>query len=151
MFAYYTTFVEINPDLVKHILDGYAADNWWARVHKQILDNEKLGFDKAILPFVVADSLLSNFDPYFQPRPEDSKRVLHDLDINNLFFSTTENQLVASGASKSQLIYHLNCLTGVCRLCISPTVVPELLFIAHGKCYPGFSGCHEIIFRSWYI
>ena len=65
LFAYHTTLVEINPDLVKRILDGYAADSWWARVHKQILDNKELGSDKAILPFVVADSLPSDSDPYF--------------------------------------------------------------------------------------
>lgn len=65
LFAYYTTLVEINLDLVKHILNGYTADNWWTKVHKQILDNNELGPDKTILPFVVANSLPSNSDPYF--------------------------------------------------------------------------------------
>ena len=28
LFAYHITLVEINPDLVKRILDGYAVDSW---------------------------------------------------------------------------------------------------------------------------
>ena len=32
LFVYYTTLVQINPDLVKHILDGYIFDEWWSRV-----------------------------------------------------------------------------------------------------------------------
>lgn len=89
LFAYYTTLVEINTDLIKHILDGYAADSWWTRVHKQILDNKELGSDKAILLFVVADSLPSDSDPYFQARLEKSERVSHDSDINDSFLPTT--------------------------------------------------------------
>lgn len=136
---------------MKCILDGYTADSWWARVHKQILDNEKLGFDKAILSFVVANSLPSNSDPYFQPRPEESEKVPQDSDINDSFLPTAEDRPVAPGTSKSQLIYHLNCLTGICHLCIPPTLAPELLSIAHGEGHPGFLRCHEIISRSWYI
>ena len=32
LFVYYTTLVEIQPDLVSRILENYAADNWWAQV-----------------------------------------------------------------------------------------------------------------------
>lgn len=56
LFVYHTTLVEINPDLVTRILEGYAADHWWARVQRQVLDNEELGRDKALLPFVIRDS-----------------------------------------------------------------------------------------------
>lgn len=91
LFAYHTTLVEINPDLVKRILERYAADSWWTRVHKQILDNEELGSDKAILLFVVADSLPSDSDPYFQPRPEESEGMSNNSDINDLFLPTAED------------------------------------------------------------
>lgn len=127
------------------------ADNWWTRVHKQTLDNKELDSDKAILPFAVIDSLSFDSDPYFQPSPEESERVLHDSNLNNLFFPIVEDRSLASSASKSQLIYQLNCLIGVCHLYIPLTVALELLFIAHGKGYPGFSHCHEIISRSYYI
>lgn len=47
------TLVEINPKLVKSILDGYTTDNWWAKVYKQVLNNEISGIDKVFLPFVL--------------------------------------------------------------------------------------------------
>lgn len=57
--------MEINSDLVKRILDGYAADNWWVKVYKQVLDNEELGIDKVLLFFVLTDTQPSDSDPYF--------------------------------------------------------------------------------------
>ena len=52
---------------------------------------------------------------------------------------------------KTKLLYQINRTTSNLRLCISPTVVPDILQIAHGEGHPGFSCCHEIITRSWYI
>lgn len=54
LFVYHTTLVQINLDLVKRILDGYNADEWWSKVRKQVLNNQELGVDKALLPFVLA-------------------------------------------------------------------------------------------------
>lgn len=51
----------------------------------------------------------------------------------------------------AQLIYHLDHVTDVCRLCIPPVVTPDLLVIAHGKGHPGFTRYHKIISHSWYI
>lgn len=42
-------------------------------------------------------------------------------------------------------------MTGVCRLCVSPVVVLDLLIITHGKGHLGFACCHGIISRLWYI
>ena len=52
---------------------------------------------------------------------------------------------------KSQLLFHVNRLSNVHRLCIPPSVAPDILAIAHGKGHPGFSRCYEIITRSWFI
>lgn len=65
LFVYHITLVEINSDLIKRILDENTANSWWVKVHKQVLENKELGPDKAILPFVIADSLSSNSYPYF--------------------------------------------------------------------------------------
>ncbi len=51
----------------------------------------------------------------------------------------------------AQLIYHLNHVTGVRRLCIPLALAPELLTIAYGEGHPGFACCHENISCSWYI
>ena len=56
LFVYHPTLVQINPDLVKRILNDYASNKWWSKIRKQLLDNKKLGVDKALLPFVLADA-----------------------------------------------------------------------------------------------
>lgn len=53
---YHIILVEINLDLVKRILNGYVVDDWWAKVYKQVINNEVLGVDKAFLPFVLANN-----------------------------------------------------------------------------------------------
>lgn len=72
LFYYNMILVQINPDLAKHILDGYISDEWWSKIRKQMLDYKKLGVDKALLPFILAGAKFSNSDPYFQPRPKHS-------------------------------------------------------------------------------
>ena len=103
--------------------------------------------DKALLPFVLADAHISNSDPYFQPRP----KPLDDMALESDLISFLKKQLGVFGPKTSRLIFHLDRLTGVRRLCISPSVAPELLAIAYDEGHPGFSRCHEIISRSWFI
>lgn len=67
------------------------------------------------------------------------------------FISPSETHSGVVGPNTSRLIFNLDRLTGVCCLCISCFVAPELLAIAHNKGYSGFSHCHKIISRSWFI
>lgn len=77
LFVYHTTLVKINSDLVKCILNGYAADNWWAKVHKQVLNNKELDIDKALFLFVLINTQPLNSDPYFQLKPKISDNTLY--------------------------------------------------------------------------
>ena len=147
LFIYHTTLVWINPDLVKQILDGYTSDGWWSRVCKQVLNNEKQRLDKALLPFVLADADPSDSDMYFQPRLESPNNTALESDSMSL----SEEQSDVFEPNTNKLIFHLDRLIGVRRLCIPPSMAPELLSIAHGEGHPGFSRCHEIISRSWFI
>lgn len=52
---------------------------------------------------------------------------------------------------KSKLLYHVNKLTGVYRLCVSPSVAPDIPAIAYGEDHPGFACCYKIISRSWFV
>lgn len=45
LFTYNTTLIDIHPDLVKRIVKGYKADNWWAKIWRQMEENDKLGPD----------------------------------------------------------------------------------------------------------
>ena len=49
------------------------------------------------------------------------------------------------------LLFHVDRLTGVQRLCIPTTLVKEILSLAHGNGHPGFQRCYEIVTSSWYI
>lgn len=137
LFTYYVTLVKISLDLVKRILNGYLPDDWWIKVWKLLLSNKNQGPVKAILLFVFG--LIkhpSSIDPYFLPRPE-AQNYAPNLPILALTLPIY--------ARRAQLIYHLNCVTGVCQLYILPAVAPDLLAIAYGKSYLGFDCCHKII------
>lgn len=71
LFTYHAILVEISPNLIKRILDGYLVNNWWVKVLRQLLTNDNLGPDKAILPFVFDSTKPSlSADPYFLPKPK---------------------------------------------------------------------------------
>lgn len=65
LFTYTTTLVDIHPDLIKRIIDGYKADEWWSKLLRQVKDNEAFGVDKAILSFVKEIPIPTDSDPYF--------------------------------------------------------------------------------------
>lgn len=48
-------------------------------------------------------------------------------------------------------LFHVNHITGVCRLCILPAVTKDVMKIAHGQRHSGFAKSYEIVSRSWYI
>ena len=54
-------------------------------------------------------------------------------------------------ADTSNLLYHIDRVTGVQRLCIPPKMLPEIFKIAHSNGHPGFRRCFEIISRAWYV
>lgn len=62
-----------------------------------------------------------------------------------------DGQLLGNPYTEDDLLYHVDRITGVCRLCIPPAVANDLIAIAHGEGHPGFARCHEIISRSWFI
>ena len=137
---YHATLVEISLDLIEHILDSYLPDNWWVKVWKQFLANENLGLDKVILLFVFSSTEEPlNADPYFLSRPKPRDYT------SNVPASEPARPMHTKG---TQLIYPLDCVTGVCQLFISPAMARNLLAIAHGRSHPGFAFCHEIISRS---
>lgn len=53
--------------------------------------------------------------------------------------------------TKADLLFFINRTTGVQRIAIPPTVVKDIMAIAHGKGHPGFARCYKIIFCLWYI
>ncbi len=151
IFTYNTTLVEIHPELISRILAGYEANNYWSRLQRQVQANKDLGPDKAALPFVLGSTLPTDADPYLTPRPEGEAEVLPAPQVSRSL-SVEHPQSDSANAlpppDKTKLLYHVNRLTGVHRLCIPPLVAPDILAIAHGEGHPGFSRCYEIIARS---
>ena len=133
---YTATVVEMSPDFRKSILQGYEDDPWWSKILKQIHQNEALGEDAAVLSFVTGKHLPAHeHDTYFGPRPEN--------DVETLPYQAT--------LLDDDLLYHVDRVTGLQRLCIPPNVVPDILKIAHGHAHPGFKRCYEIISKAWYV
>lgn len=145
LFTYNTTLVEMHPALVSRILAGYQADPWWARLHRQIQENDNLRPNAAMLPFVVGSIPPANSDPYLTPRPDGNKDRSPGSAVDR------ETPEVLPSPDKSRLLYHVNRVTNVHRLCIPPSVASDILAIAYGEGHPGFSRSYKIISRSWYV
>lgn len=166
---YSATFVEIYPDLLSKILASYKDDEYWVHLHRQVQANEDLGDNKVLLPFVTGCSYRLDSDPYILPRPENSTNpssetvFLHSegpVVPSPGFRETTphpgnstvviENSMLPL-PDKTKLLYHVNRTTGNLWLYIPPVVASDILQIAHGEGYPGFSHCYEIVTHFWYI
>lgn len=147
LFVYTATLVELSPILLKQIVQGYTRDGCWKKVLQQLEYNESLGPNKAILPFEKGDPSPTSADPYFLPRPVGPTNELAQRD------PATAPQASESTPTtdQSDLIFHVNRLTGVRRLCIPSTVTKDVLALAHGAGHPGFARCFEIVSRAWYI
>ena len=130
---------------MSRILARYRADLWWARLHRQIQENNDLGPNAAMLSFVVGSPPPADSDPYLTPRPDGNKDCSPGLAMDR------ETPEVLPSPDKSRLLYHVNRVTNVHRLCIPLSVALDILAIAHSEGHPGFSHCYKIISRSWYI
>lgn len=152
LFTYHATLVEISPDMIKRILDGYLANDWWVKVRRQLLTNDNLSLDKTILPFIFCSAKPpSSTDQYIVPRPKPQDHA-SDLSISEHSSDLPVSEPVWPRYTKgAQLIYHLDRVIGMRQLCISPAVALDLLAIAYSEGHPGFARCREIISRSWYI
>ena len=151
MFTYNTTLVEIHPELISRILAGYEADDYWSRLHRQVQAKKDLGADKASLPFVLGSTPPTDADPYLTPRPEGEAEVLPAPQVSrslSLERLQSDNTNGLPPPDKTNLLFHVNRLTGVHCLCILLSVVPDIFVIAHGEGHPGFARCYEIISRS---
>lgn len=137
LFAYNTMLVAMNEDLAQRIVKGYESDPWWSKISNQLSTNDALGDNKATLPFV-RELPPTDADPYFLLRP--TAAVDDPL-----------NENTTPPALRHKLIYHIDLVSGVYRLCVPTSVASEVIAIAHGEGHPGFARYYEIVSRSWYI
>lgn len=52
---------------------------------------------------------------------------------------------------KSKLLYYVNTLTELRKLCIWPNCVENILKIAYDEEHLNFVRCFQLIFKAWYI
>lgn len=95
----------------------------------------------------------TNADLYLAPYPEDEPKVLPTPEISWLLEKPPQpnNMDDLPSPHKTKLLYHVNKVTSIHRLCIPPSVAPDILTMGYGKGHPGFSHCYKIITRSWFI
>ena len=98
-----------------------------------------------MLLFVIGSIPSTDSNPYMTLQPEGEEY----LQPNTL--PALESPKGLPRSDKAKLLYYVNRLTNVHHLCISPSVAPDILRIAHDKGHLGFSRCFEIVSRSWFI
>ena len=137
LFIYNATLIAMNEDLAQRIVKGYKNNPWWVKILGQLSLNDALGDNKAFLPFV-QELPSTDTDHYFLPKPA--------AVVDNY-----SDEITTPLALGPKLIYHVNHVFGVHRLCIPTSVASEIIAIAYGKGHPGFAWCYEIVSCFWYI
>lgn len=84
-------------------------------------------------------------DPYLNLRPDGDEDLLPRFAV----IEETSEELPAP--DKSRLFYHVNRITNVHRLCISPFMASDILAVAYGEGHSEVFHYYEIISRSWYV
>ena len=109
---------------------------------KQINANDELRENAIMLSFVRKSSLLiTDVDSYF-----DSKFELNDdLHVNK----ETETESII--LTHKNLIYHVNRVIEVQRLCISSSMIKNILFMTHNNDHSELEKIYQIIIAFYYI
>lgn len=103
--------------------------------------------DAVARSFVLDFVLPTDANPYMEPQPEGG-----DLPVTNAFCIQRRPAIDGLPApDRLKLLYHVNKLTGVYRLCIPPSITSNILAIVYGEGHLGFSRCYKIIARFWFI
>lgn len=107
---------------------------------KQIDENDALGKDAVEILFVWGKNLLTTeADSYFGPKPKEETDT------------KAETALEIETKKNDKLIFYVNRVTSVQRLCIPPKAAAKVIAIAYGDGHPGFNKCYETIVKLWYV
>ncbi len=140
------TLVQLSSSLFRKIIPFYMIDEWWKKILTQIDNNDRFLENKAIFLFERRDGLAASADSYFSSR--------HKLDplkpVSGLGLDTSLHTEVNS-IDYTLLLFNVNYVTWVCRLCIPLVMAKDIIEIEHGQGHPGFARSYEIVSRSWYI
>ena len=131
---YNATFIKMFFDFQKKISDEYFTNLIWKNILSTIFKNETLENNAVNLSFSVR-SISFEIDQYMKSRSETSE-----------ILSSTVEDIV-----EIKLIYHVNSLIDLRRLCILSNCVKDILNIAHEQDHSNFARCFDIIFKAWYV
>ena len=104
-----------------------------------------MGANASALLYVIDSTPPTDSNSYLTLRPESDK----DFPLSSIDIGEIPEEFPTS--DKSKLLYHINKLTNVHHLCISPSVALDIRIVAHGEGYLRFSCCYKIIIDLWCI
>lgn len=76
-------------------------------------------------------------------------KIMFQVDNNNV--SVVLSFMRERSVNIEKLLFHINRFTNLQRLCISQSIVQDILSIAHDESHSEFDRCFEIVSKVWYI
>lgn len=106
---------------------------------------QRLGVDAATPPFVIGSTPPTDSDLYLylQPDGDEKPRLIR--------ISASENPKELSKSDRSKLLYHVNGVMNIYRLCISPSVAPNIPTNVHDESNLRFPRYQEILIQFWFL
>ena len=134
--------------------DNIISDALFRLSNTDVVSFEKENYSEFDALYVYNTTLIKiskNFsDRIVQKYINDSRWRKHVLLLNkNDRFK--KNAAVMSFVKENDLIYYIDQLTSIRRLCISENCVRKILDIAHDNEHANYARTHDIIIRFWYI
>lgn len=162
LFVYTAILIELNPRLLQRIVKRYKKDKWWKKILAQVLANNNLGKNKAVILFKIGLALPNTLDSYFFPRPKSlfqfpqtfpmpiakGNSPIYKADNTLMVFTLVKNQNIGiDGCFQSDLLFHINRVIETDRFCIPDPVASKVIAITYCQyAHPGYNRCYEIIF-----
>ena len=136
LYTYNTTLIEMFEKFRKKIIEDYEKNPIWKRILTTVLTNEALEKNAADLSFETVTTIPTETDAYMKSRIEVSNANIADM--TSIFESF-------------DLLYHIDRLIELRRLCIFDSCVKDVMKIVHDNDHSEFVKCFEMISQAWYI
>lgn len=131
LFTYNTIFVAMFDEFHDKILQEYKKNSVWKKILTTMLNNERFEENATNLSFDTITIVSTKTDVYIKSRFKSS-----DVTSTSISFN---------------LLYHIDKLIELRRLCIFDSCIENFMKIAHDNDHFEFVRCFDMIFQTWYV
>lgn len=134
LYVYNATLIKMFDNFRNKLIENYSSNSAWKKILATIIQNEQLD-ENAIHISFFKHFIAFESDFYMKSRS----------------YESNENLILISYQFEKNLIYHINDIIDLRRLCVFQSCINHIFKIAHENDHSDFIRCFQIISRAWFI